>query len=113
MHPTQFSSLATYMGNHPRRLAVVRQAKTSTGQMFRQNPHALHMSSPTTTSHLPAGPLGARFLSLNSAILLSVSHHPQHDGLRVGDVGTRERLRPLAVARHDGVEDPAVLAPGI
>src|SRR3990172_6046016 len=113
MHPTQFCSLATYIGNHPRRLAVVRQAKTSTGQMFRQNPQALHMSSPTITSHFPAGPLGARFSSLNSAILLSLSHHPQHDRLRVGDVGAREGLRPLAVARQDGLEDPAVLAPGI
>src|SRR3990172_9998448 len=111
MHPTQCSSLATYMGNHPRRFAVVRQAKTSTGQMFRQNPHALHMSSPRITSHFPAGPLDARFSSLNSAILLSLLQHPEDDRLRGRDVGARERLRPLGVTRHDGLEDRAVLAP--
>jgi len=39
--------------------------------------------------------------------------HPEDDRLRGRDVGARERLRPLGVTRHDGLEDRAVLAPGV
>src|SRR5215470_2557854 len=70
MQPMQFSSCAVYIGNQPILLGAVRYAKTSTGQTARQKPHALHMSSPTTTSHRPAGPFDARFSALNSMGLL-------------------------------------------
>src|SRR6266513_2859310 len=56
MQPTQFSSWAVYMGNQPILFGALRYAKTSTGQTLRQKPHALHMSSPTTTSQRQAGP---------------------------------------------------------
>jgi len=64
----QFSSWAVYMGNHPILFGAFRYAKTSTGQTLRQKPHALHMSSPTRTSQRPAGPRGAFFSALNSAM---------------------------------------------
>src|SRR6266481_3782258 len=88
MHPTQFSSCATYMGDQPSLLVAVRYAKTSTGQTFRQNPHALHISSPITTSQRPAGPRDAFFSALNSAIQSSpaaqhtLTWHAQRAGLR-------------------------------
>src|SRR6267143_3609674 len=87
MQPTQLSSWATIIGNHPILLGVVRHAKTSVGHTLRQNPQALHMSSPTTTSHLPAGPRGAFFSSLNSAIPVSLHHHLQYDVLGTDVVG--------------------------
>src|SRR5215471_18138191 len=68
MQPMQFSSLAVYMANQPRRFGVVRQANTSTGHTARQKPHALHMSSETTTSQRPAGPREGFFSVLNSGI---------------------------------------------
>src|SRR3989338_1923467 len=107
MQPTQFSSWGTYIANHPILFAVFRQAKTSTGQILRQNPQALHMSSEITTSQRPAGALGAFFSSLNSGIL---GHHLQHDVLGVGDVRPRDPLRGLRVVGGDGLVDAPVLA---
>src|SRR5438876_489029 len=66
MQPMQFSSCATYIGNHPSLLVAVRYAKTSTGQTFRQNPHALHISSPMTTSQRPAGELLAALVGIGT-----------------------------------------------
>src|SRR5215469_13051841 len=68
MHPMQLSSFAVYIANQPSRLAALRHANTSTGHTARQKPHALHMSSETTTSHFPAGPRDVFFSTLNSAI---------------------------------------------
>src|SRR5881397_1982408 len=113
MQPTQLSSWATIIGNHPILFGVVRHAKTSVGHTLRQNPQALHMSSPTTTSHLPAGPRGAFFSSLNSAIPVSLHHHLQYDLLGTDDVSTRQLLGALAVAGGDGRVDRAVFTVGI
>src|SRR6059036_1321088 len=110
MQPTQLSSWATTIGNHPILLGVVRHAKTSVGHTLRQNPQALHMSSPTTTSHFPAGPRGAFFSTLNSAIRASLGDGLHHDLLGARDVGSRQLLRALPVPGHDGGVDPAVLA---
>src|SRR5712691_4380531 len=98
MQPTQLFSWATTIGNHPSLFGVVRHAKTSVGHTLRQNPQALHMSSPTMTSHLPAGPRGAFFSSLNSAIAISLHQHLQHNLLGAGDVGPGQPLGALAVA---------------
>src|SRR5262245_48656443 len=68
MQPTQFCSFAVNIGNHPILFGALRYANTSTGQMLRQNPQALHMSSATTTSQRPVGPFGVFFSVLNSAI---------------------------------------------
>src|SRR5262245_44689334 len=73
MQPTQLASLAVYMANQPSRLGALRHANTSTGQTARQNPQALHMSSATTTSHLPAGPRDAFLSALNSGMQHSVA----------------------------------------
>src|SRR5436309_6287555 len=110
MHPVQFSSLAVYMGNQPSLFAVLRQANTSTGQMARQNPHALHMSSVTATSHLPAGPRAALFSGLNSGMALSLRHQREHDRLGAGDVGAREPFGAGGVTGRDRVEDRPLLA---
>src|SRR5262245_6618407 len=75
MQPTQLASLAVYMANQPNRFGALRHANTSTGQTARQNPHALHMSSAMTTSHLPAGPREPFLSTLNSGIRHSVSRH--------------------------------------
>src|SRR6185295_2637329 len=99
------------MGNHPMRLAAVRYAKTSVGHTFRQNPHALHMSSPMTTSHFPAGPFGAFLSALNSAITAPLGHRLQHDLLGGCDVLPRQPLRLEGIAREDRLVDRAVLAP--
>src|SRR5437773_7793218 len=104
MHPMQFSSWATYIGNQPSLLVAVRQPKTSTGQTLRQKPHALHISSPTMTSHRPAGPLDAFFSALNSAILCLLLQNLQHDLLGVGDVRARQPLGLGLVVRRDGVD---------
>src|SRR5712664_1946951 len=79
MQPMQFSSCAVIIGNQPRRFGVVRQAKTSTGQTARQKPHALHISSPTTTSQRPAGPFGGFLSALNSGIAFPVHWHHRAD----------------------------------
>src|SRR5438105_13510352 len=92
MHPMQLSSWATYMGNQPGLLVGVRQPKTSVGQTLRQKPQALHISSPITTSQRPAGPLGAFFSALNSAIRHLLLQDLQHDLLGVDDMGAREPL---------------------
>src|SRR2546423_14533303 len=84
----QFSSWATYIGNQPSWLVVVRQAKTSVGQMCRQKPHALHMSSPSTTSHWPLRPVGALFSGLNSAMRSPPLSKP-------GDAGALTHCRPV------------------
>src|SRR5437762_1160543 len=110
MQPTQLSSWATIIGNHPILLGVVRHAKTSVGHTLRQNPQALHMSSPTTTSHLPAGPRGAFFSSLNSAIRASLSNGLHHDLLGAGDVGPGQQFGAFSVPGHDGGVDPTKLA---
>src|SRR5262245_1858730 len=113
----QLCSLAVYTGNQPSLFGVLRHANTSTGQTARQKPHALHMSSPTTTSHLPAGPREGFLSGLNSGILTSGgvrgSHDLPHDILGAGDVRARAPLGGLRVARGDGVEDLAVLAIGV
>src|SRR5262249_5999339 len=120
MHPMQFSSFAVYIGNHPSLLGALRQAKTSTGHTPRQNPHALHMSSPITTSQRPAGPREGFFSGLNSGIgaprgLLTgtAGGGPEHDRLRAPDVGAAEALGGVGVAGGDGLEDRAVLAVGV
>src|SRR3970040_2860678 len=110
MQPTQFPSWATYIGNHPSLFATFRQAKTSAGQILRQNPQALHISSEITTSRRPAGALGAFFSSLNSGYL---GHHLQHDVLGVRDVRPREALRGFRVVGGNGLVDAAVLAVGV
>src|SRR5262249_35281104 len=74
---------------------------------------ALHMSSPTTTSHLPAGPRGAFFSALNSAIRASLSDGLHHDLFGAGDVSPRQLLRTLAIPGDDRGVDPAVLPVGI
>src|SRR6266851_743260 len=104
MHPMQFSSWATYIGNQPSLLVAVRQPKTSTGQTLRQKPHALHISSPMMTSHRPAGPLDAFFSALNSAMRLLLLQHLQDDLLGVGDVRARQPLGRRLVAGGDSVE---------
>src|SRR5258705_13459531 len=109
MHPMQFSSWATYIGNQPSLLVAVRQPKTSTGQALRQKPHALHLSSPMMTSHRPAGPFGAFFSALNSAILFPFTHDLQHDLLGVGDMRAGQPLGLGLLVRRDGVEDGAML----
>src|SRR5437867_11898978 len=81
MHPTQFSSCAVIIGTQPSLFGVARQANTSTGQIWRQKPHALHISSPTTTSHRPAGPFGAFFSGLNSIDPLLVPADVQVDAV--------------------------------
>src|SRR5712691_12495545 len=113
MHPMQFSSFAVYMGNHPSLLGAFLQANTSTGQTARQKPQALHICSEITTSHLPAGPRGAIFSVLNSAIPLSLRHDLQHDLFRIADMGARQPLRRFPVVSGDGVEDAPVLAVGV
>src|SRR6058998_4114153 len=113
MQPTQLPSWATIIGNHPILFGVVRHAKTSVGHTLRQNPQALHMSSPTTTSHLPAGPRGAFFSALNSAIRILLPHHLHHDLLGARDVGPGQPLGALTLAGSDGGVDPTVLAVGI
>src|SRR6266508_1326056 len=109
MHPMQFSSFATYIGDQPMRLACLRHAKTWTGQTARQKPHALHMSSVTITSHLPAGPFDGFFSTLNSGMRLSPGHRLQGDLLRVDDVLASQPLGGLGVARGDVGQDLAVL----
>src|SRR5713101_1870873 len=74
MQPMQCSSCAVYMGNQPSLFGTVRYSKTGTGQTLMQKPHALHMSSATTTSHLPAGPFDTFFSALNSAIPFLSDH---------------------------------------
>src|SRR5215471_7347827 len=88
MQPTQFSSLAVYMANQPRRFGVLRQANTSTGHTARQKPHALHMSSEITTSQRPAGPRDGFLSALNSGIWGSVPRHREH-GVWVVTLGDR------------------------
>ena len=73
MQPMQFASVATNIGTQPSLFGPLRQAKTSTGQILRQKPQALHMSSLITTSHFPAFFVNCFFSALNSAILLP--HH--------------------------------------
>src|SRR5438876_2332679 len=109
MHPMQFSSLATYIGNQPSLLVAVRQPKTSTGHTLRQKPQALHISSPMSTSHRPAGPLGAFFSALNSAIPCLLLQNLQHDLLGVRDMCTGQPLGLGLFVRGDGVEDGAML----
>src|SRR2546425_8542877 len=109
MHPMQLSSWATYIGNHPSLLVAVRQAKTSVGQTLRQKPQALHISSPMTTSHRPAGPFGAFFSALNSAMARLLRENFQDDLLRVRDVSARSPLRLVLVTGGDSVEDAPVL----
>src|SRR5215813_499009 len=113
MQPTQLSSWATIIGNHPILFGVVRQAKTSVGHTLRQNPQALHMSSPTTTSHFPAGPRGAFFSALNSAIRASLGDGLHDDLLGADDVRPGQLLGAFSVAGDDGGVDSAVLAIGI
>ena len=80
------------------------------GQTCRQKPHALHMSSPTTTSHRPAGPLGGLLLSLEQ-------RHPRLPGRprfstisRAWTMWARASpLRRLRVVGGDGLEDAPVL----
>src|SRR6266542_5312761 len=103
MHPMQFSSWATYIGNLPSLLVAVRQPKTSTGHTLRQKPHALHISSPMMTSHRPAGPFGAFFSALNSAIRLLLLQHLQDDLLGVDDMRPRQPLRLGLVMGRDGI----------
>src|SRR6266852_4868196 len=110
MQPTQLASWATIIGNHPILFGVVRQAKTSVGQTLRQNPQALHISSPTTTSHLPAGPRGAFFSRLNSAIRIPLRHHLHHDLLGTGDMGPGQPLGALTITGGDGGVDLTMLA---
>src|SRR5712692_11152739 len=113
MHPMQFASFAVYIGNQPSLLGALRQPNTSTGQTARQKPQALHICSEMTTSHLPAGPRGAIFSVLNSAIPLSPRHDLQHDLFRIADMGTRQALRRFPVVSGDGFEDAPVLAVGV
>src|SRR5574341_219690 len=102
MQPMQFSSFAVCIGNQPSLLGAVRQANTSTGHTARQQPQALHMSSPITTSDFPAGPLEASFSVLNSGLAGSegrlaraANHHLEDDLLGARDVGPREPLGHL------------------
>src|SRR2546428_7440403 len=113
MQPTQLPSWATIIGNHPILFGVVRHAKTSVGHTLRQNPQALHMSSPTTTSHLPAGPRRAFFSSLNRAIPVSLHHHLQYALLGTDDVSPPPLLGPPPVAGRRGHGSPAVFTDGI
>src|SRR3989304_3405047 len=110
MQPTQFSSWATYIGNHPSLFATFRQAKTSTGQILRQNPQALHMSSEMMTSQRPAGALGAFFSSLNRGIFRPPL---QHDVFGVRDVRPREPLGGLRVVGGNGLVDAPVFTIGV
>src|SRR5436309_15319976 len=110
MQPTQLSSWATIIGNHPILLGVVRHAKTSDGHTLRQNRQALHMSSPTTTSHLPAGPRDPFFSSLNSAIRDSLRDGLHHDLLGTGHVGSGCEFRAFSVPGHDCGVDPTMHA---
>src|SRR5215475_2921120 len=71
IHPMQFASVSTNIGTQPSLFGLLRQAKTSTGQILRQKPQALHMSSLMMTSHLPAFFVNCFFSALNSAIVLS------------------------------------------
>src|SRR5262245_44816951 len=87
MQPMQFSSLAVYMANQPRRFGVLRQANTSTGHTARQKPHALHMSSEMITSQRPAGPRDGFLSALNSGISGSDPRHRER-GMRVVTRGT-------------------------
>src|SRR3989442_13134762 len=106
MHRMQFSSWATYIGNQPSLLVAVRQPKTSTGQTLRQKPHALHISSPRMTSHRPAGPLGAFFSALNSAIrFVLLLQNLQDDLLGVDDVRPRQPPPLGLVMARGGAED--------
>src|SRR6266700_8099911 len=105
MQPTQFCSFATNIGNQPMRLGPLRYAKTSTGQTARQKPQALHMSSVTSTSHLPAGPFDGFFSALNSGMPRSPGHRLEGDLLGVDDVLPGQALGGLAVVRRDGGED--------
>src|SRR6266446_3127152 len=122
MHPMQLSSFAVYMGNQPSLFAVLRQANTSTGQTARQKPHALHMSSLMTTSHLPAGPRDAFLSVLNNGMPGPLAgdhpargprHDLQHDLLGAGDMRAGPPLGGLAVTRNDGLEDAPVLRVGV
>src|SRR4029453_1981700 len=97
------------MGTQPMRLAAVRYANTSVGHTLRQNPHALHMSSPMTTSHFPAGPFGGFLSALNSAITAPLGHDFQHDLLGADDVLPRQPLRLTGVPRENRLVDRAVL----
>src|SRR4029453_10166221 len=99
------------MGNHPMRLAAVRYAKTSVGHTCRQNPHALHMSSPMTTSHFPAGPFGAFLSALNSAITAPLGHDLQDDLLGAHDVLPRQPLALTGIPRENRPVDRAMLPP--
>src|SRR3970282_229306 len=108
----QFSSWGTYIANHPILFAVFRQAKTSTGQILRQNPQALHMSSEMMTSQRPAGALGAFFSSLNNGMFRSPGHYLQNDLLGVRDVGARQAFGVLGIVGGDGLKDAAVLTVG-
>src|SRR4029453_11954108 len=106
------------MGNHPMRLAAVRYAKTSVGHTFRQNPHALHMSSPMTTSHFPAGPFGAFLSALNSAITGPLGHDFQDDLLGAHDVLPRQPLGLASIPRENrlvngGLPPPRLLEPAL
>src|SRR5436853_5070406 len=109
MHPMQFSSWATYIGNQPSLLVAVRQPKTSTGHTLRQKPHALHISSPMMTSHRPAGPFGAFFSALNSAIRYLLPQNLQHDLLGGRDMCAGQPLGLGLVVGRDGVEERAML----
>jgi len=112
----QFSSCFTYIGNHPILFVTVRYSNTGTGQTLMQKLHALHMSSPMTTSHLPAVPaLGAFFSSLNSAMatILQRADGAEHiSRLGPGLDVVRERRPPhdACAVDHDGGGTRDVLA---
>src|SRR5262245_54273481 len=69
------------------------------------------MSSPMTTSHFPAGPLGAFLSALNSAIPGPLRHHFQHDLLGGRDVLPRQPLRLDRITREDRLVTAARSAP--
>src|SRR5215467_8772358 len=107
MQPTQLSSWAVYIGNQPSLLAVLRHANTSTGHTARQKPHALHMSSPTMTSHRPAGPREAFFSVLNSGMsemFFSIHHLASYKHAIPNEVNRNRSAMARRLAGDFGVD---------